>query len=410
MNYGPSSRGGPPGLAEAAAAELAALPADGRRALPAWRRRGRFARRASAPSATPGGPGERRLLLDLSSNDYLGLSTHPRVVAAAVAATGRHGVGGGSSRLIAGGGPVHAALEASFAAFKHAEAAVLLPTGYHANLALLGCLAGPGDLVLQDKRNHASLLDAGRLCGADGRRWPHGRLDRLAALLRAGAGARRRIVVTDSVFSMDGDCADLPALCDLCEAHGAWLVVDEAHATGVLGAGGAGLAEHQGVTERVAATVSTASKALGSLGGLVSGPRPLIDLLANRARPLIYTTAAPPGVAAAIAAAVAVVRDEPHRRHRLAAISARLRRGLAAAGWPVAMDPTPILPLPCGTNAAALALSRRLRSAGFLAPAIRPPTVPPGTARVRLSLRCDLLDAELDRLRAAIGAPPQAVS
>ena len=392
--------GGPGGLAAALRAELDALPADGRRALPAWRRRGRFARPAA-------GPGRRRPLIDLSSNDYLGLSSHPAVVAAAVAATARHGVGGGSSRLVAGGGPAHADLEADFAAFKHAEAAVLLPTGYHANLALLGVLAGPGDLLVQDKRNHASLLDAGRLSGATQRRYPHGRLDRLDALLAADAAApaRRRVVVTDAVFSMDGDVADLPGLLEVCRRHGAWLVVDEAHATGVLGAGGSGLAEHQGVAGRVDATVSTASKALGGLGGLISGPRELIDLLVNRARPLIYTTAAPPGVAAAVLAAVRVVREEPERRERLRGLGARLRGALASAGWPVGLDPTPIVPLLCGTNAAALALSARLRAAGFLAPAIRPPTVAPGTARVRLSLRCDLRDAEVDRLIEAIGAP-----
>ncbi len=350
------------------------------------------------------GAGDRRPLVDLSSNDYLGLSSHPAVVAAAVAAMRRHGVGGGSSRLVAGGGPAHARLEASFADFKHAEAAVLLPTGYHANLALLGVLAGPGDLVLQDKRNHASLLDAGKLCGATQRRYVHGDLGRLSKLLRCtGSAARRRIVVTDAVFSMDGDCADLPALLALCERHDAWLVVDEAHGTGVLGATGSGLAEHQGVQGKVHATVSTASKALGGLGGLVTGSRDLVDLLTNAARPLIYTTAAPPAVAAAIEAAVAVVRDEPHRRERLFAIGSRLRTALAAAGWPVAMDPTPIVPLICGTNAAALALSARLRAAGFLAPAIRPPTVPPGTARVRLSLRCDLTDTEVERLIEAVG-------
>ena len=386
------------GFAASLRGRLEAIPADGRRRLPVWRRRGRFVR-AVRGADTDG----RRPLIDLSSNDYLGLSSHPAVVAAAVAAARRHGVGGGSSRLVAGGGPAHASLEASFAAFKHAEAAVLLPTGYHANLALLGVLAGPGDLLLQDKRNHASLLDAGKLSGAEQRRWPHGKLDRLADLLGAGASARHRVVVTDAVFSMDGDCADLPALLDLCERHDAWLVVDEAHGTGVLGSTGSGLAEHQGVHGDVHATVSTASKALGGLGGLVTGSRDLVDLLTNAARPLIYTTAAPPAVAAAIEAAVAVVRAEPHRRERLLAIGTRLRLALAAAGWPVAMDPTPIVPLLCGTNAAALALSVRLRTAGFLAPAIRPPTVPPGTARVRLSLRCDLKDGEVERLIEAVG-------
>lgn len=415
-----------PGSFDAAlAAELESLPADGHRRLRSWRRRGRFAKAhnpasdAFAGSSAPGAPGARatdrerdRPLVDLSSNDYLGLATHPAVVAAAILATRRYGVGGSSSRLVAGGGPPHHSLERRFAAFKHAEAAVLLPTGYHANLAVLATLAGPGDLVLQDKRNHASLLDAGRLSGAVQRRWPHGRLDRLAALLRADAAsarpARRRIVATDAVFSMDGDTADLPALLALCRERDAWLLVDEAHATGLLGATGSGLAEHQGVAGEVHVTVSTASKALGGLGGLVTGSAKLVDLLVNRARPLIYTTAAPPGVAAAIEAAVRVVGEEPERRERLHAINRRLRAALAAAGWPVAADPTPIVPLVCGSNASALALAGRLREAGFLAPAIRPPTVAPGTARVRLSLRCDLQDTEIDRLIAAVGAPPPA--
>ncbi|MFW6060332.1 MAG: aminotransferase class I/II-fold pyridoxal phosphate-dependent enzyme, partial [Phycisphaeraceae bacterium] len=316
------------------------------------------------------------------------------------------------------------------ATFKHAPAALLLPTGYMANLAVLTALAGPGDLVCLDKLNHASLIDAARATGATVRTFPHlhyARLERLLArcdeatrLAASPPRPPRRFIVTDTIFSMDGDAADLPALCDLADQYDATLIVDEAHATGVLGDTGAGLCEAQHVTHRVPIVVSTASKALGSLGGIVTASQPVIDTLINRARPLIYTTAVPPAQAAAIGAALEVIRDEPWRRQRLAQMSQQLRTDLLNDGWTLSptdsaitednrqsaignrQSPAPIIPLIVQTPERALHLADHLQRAGFLAVAIRPPTVPPNTARVRLSLRADLTDDDLAQLRTAL--------
>jgi 8-amino-7-oxononanoate synthase len=349
-------------------------------------------------------------LVNLASNDYLGLSSHPRLRDAAVAAVQTYGTGAGSSRLVVGHLTPHARAEQRFAEFKHAQAALLCPTGFMANLAVLTALAGPGDLVCLDKLCHASLIDAARASGARVRVFPHLGYAKLGRLLQdhgaapaapgppepASPGsslrnpgvtmapgpssrAPRKLIVTDSVFSMDGDSADLPLLCDLAERHDAILVVDEAHATGVLGASGAGLAELQGVAGRIDVTVSTASKALGGLGGIVTAPRAVIDALVNHARSFIYTTAVPPAQAAVLEAALDVLRDEPWRRERLAALSARLREQVAALGLlPAAPSPaavTPIIPLIVGTPRHALALAEHL--AGPDRGSTPPPSAPP---------------------------------
>ena len=368
-----------------------------------------------------------RQLINLSGNDYLALASHPKLKQAAINAIATYGAGAGASRLVTGTFDIHMQVEQAFAAFKSAEAALLLPTGYMANLAVLTALAGPGDLVCVDKLNHASLIDAARASGAEVRSFPHletAKLDRLLARhagrkAKADTGrAARRFVVTDAVFSMDGDVANLPALCDLAQRYEAILVVDEAHATGVLGDGGQGLCHEMGIAHRagvVLITVSTASKALGGLGGIVTGPRVIIETLVNRSRSAIYTTAMPAGQAAAIGAAIEVIRDEPQRRQRLGELSHHMRRELAAMGWrlpQVGMTgdagsgsgggggeerATPILPLVVGDAADAIALAGYLESHSFAAVAIRPPTVSPGAARVRISLRCDLEDADVDR-------------
>lgn len=355
--------------------------------------------------------------LNLAGNDYLALADHPHLKRAAQAAIEQHGTGATASRLICGTLDLHTRVEARFAAFKHAQAALLLPTGFMANLALLTTLAGPDDLILQDKLNHASLIDASRASGAQVRTFAHLDYARLEQLLQRKANetaARngRVFLVSDSVFSMDGDTADLPTLCDLAERYGAHVIIDEAHGTGVLGETGAGLAELQGVGDRVFAMVSTASKALGGLGGIVTGPRVLIDTLVNSARSFIYTTGTPPALAAAINAALDVARDEPHRREHLRTISRELRERLMRRGWDLGADSaqpagviTPILPLIVGGNAASLNLSARLLDAGIASAPIRPPTVPPNAARVRLSLRADLDDADLDRITDAVGRP-----
>lgn len=356
--------------------------------------------------------------INFASNDYLALSADPRLIDAANQANLRYGVGAAASRLVCGHLEPHENLERELAAFKHAQAALLLPTGYMANLAALTSLAGPGDLICMDKLNHASLIDAAAQSGARVRIYPHQGLGKLKRLLEDDARApsdapsptraRRRFIVTDSVFSMDGDCANLPALCELRNCYDAILVLDDAHATGVLGPEGAGLAEHWNLTSQVDVTIWTASKALGGLGGIISGPRVVIDTIINHARSFIYTTGVPPAQAAAIHAALAVVAAEPQRRHRLAELSIRLRSGLHQCGWPLekvnSADPvTPIIPLVVGDAAGALALSSRLQESGFLAPAIRPPTVPPASSRVRFSLRADHTNADIDGLIQAIG-------
>ncbi|MFP4224497.1 MAG: aminotransferase class I/II-fold pyridoxal phosphate-dependent enzyme [Phycisphaeraceae bacterium] len=356
-------------------------------------------------------------LLNLASNDYLGLAGHPRVKAGAIDAIERCGAGAGASRLVAGHLDLHAQVEQRLTALKTASpgcGSLLLPTGYMANLAVLTALAGPGDLVCVDKLVHASLIDAARSCGAAVRSYPHlqtAKLERLLARHRRehegaeGPRRPRRFIVTDSIFSMDGDAADLPALADLARRHEAVLVVDEAHATGVLGEHGAGLAELQGAAGRVDISISTASKGLGSLGGIVTARQEVIDTLVNRGRPMIYTTGAMPAQAGAILAALDVVRDEPWRRQRVLALSAMVRDRLTEAGWllPATTVPTPIVPLVVAEAAEALSLADRLREAGILAVAIRPPTVPPGSARVRISLRADLEDADVEQVLAAIG-------
>ncbi|MEM1099460.1 MAG: 8-amino-7-oxononanoate synthase [Planctomycetota bacterium] len=350
--------------------------------------------------------GESRRLINLAGNDYLGLATEPRLRDAAVADTTTYGTGSAASRLITGTLPPHAALERRFAAFKHAEAALLFPTGTMANLGVLTTLARPGDLIVQDKLNHACLIDGARYSGATVRTFPHRHYDKLERLLQNRAEPfARTFITTDAVFSMDGTAADLPRLLELAERYEATLIVDEAHGTGILGETGSGLAEHQGVAGQIPVTVSTASKALGSLGGVVTAASPVIDELINHARTFIYTTSPPASVPASIDAALDVIRDEPQRRGRLAEIIRHVRDGLRGAGWDLGDDPTPIVPQTVGTNEAALVLADELQQAGFLAVAIRPPTVPPGSARVRLSLRADLTDPECDALiRAACDA------
>ena len=351
-------------------------------------------------------------LLNLASNDYLGLSQHPKLIQAAVHATQQFGVGSGASRLVSGTQPLHEQVERRFAAFKHAEAALLLPTGYTANLAVLTTLAGPDDLIVMDKLVHASLIDAARASDAQLRTFPHLDLQRAEQLLQRHPTGRR-FLVTDSVFSMDGDCADLPALCELADHYDASLIIDEAHGTGVLGPDGSGLASAQGVAERIytcgtgGIVVSTASKALGSLGGIITAAKPIIDLIINKARPFIYSTAVPPAQVAAIGAALDVIRDEPERRERLAHLGSHLRQSLREAGWPIidSTQPTPIVPLIVGDERTGLQLQAKLLDAGIFAPAIRPPTVAPGQCRVRLSLRTDLADNEIDRLINAVGLP-----
>ena len=354
--------------------------------------------------------------INLASNDYLGLSQHPRLKRAAIEAVESFGTGSGASRLVSGSFSFHARTERRFAQFKHAEAGLLFPSGYVANLAVLGALAGRGDVICLDKLCHASLIDAARLSGAAVRVFPHGHTAKLVRVLERHAQSNptkisghktRRFIVTDSVFSMDGDTADLPKLCDIADRYDAILVVDEAHATGVLGETGSGLCQLQDVSERVGVVVSTASKALGAAGGIVTAKRVVIDTIINRGRPFIYTTAVPPATAAAIDAALDIIRDEPWRRQRLRSLCQLLFSQLKDIGWADCLPPywdakTPIFSLIVGENQAALALSDHLLQHGFYTPAIRPPTVANGAARVRISLRADLSDDHLQNLISAL--------
>ena len=348
----------------------------------------------------------------LCSNDYLGLADHPAVKAAAIEAVGRYGVGAGASRLVSGTCTLHAQLEGRLAAFKGTPAAVVAPTGWMANHIALHAMVGAGDLVLCDKLNHASIVEAALSCGARLRTYPHCDAARLGELLaRHRGGYRRCLIVTDSLFSMDGDLAPLREIVQLKRRYDAQLLLDEAHATGVLGASGRGAAELAGVEGDVDATVGTLSKAIGAMGGFVAGPAVLIDLIRNKGRAFIYTTALPPAICGAALAALDLIRDEPQRRTRLWSLSAGLR--LALGQLPVQVSganvanrgsgatsrecSTPIIPVVIGEASRAVAVSEGLLKRGFLVPAIRPPTVPRGTSHLRVSVSAAHDEADLQR-------------
>jgi 8-amino-7-oxononanoate synthase len=346
--------------------------------------------------------GER--LLNFCSNNCLGLAEHPDVTRAAADAVQRWGAGATASPLVAGTSELIDDLQRRLAAWRRAEAALVFSTGFQTNLGVVGALVGKGDLVVADRRSHASLIDAAKLSGATLRTFPHGDLNRLDALL---ANARARaLVLVDGVYSMDGDLADLPALLDLTDRHGALLLVDDAHAVGVFGATGSGIAEHFGV-EAPPHLIQTAtfSKAFGSQGGFVTGSRTLIDLILNRARAYIFSTGLAPAAAAAARASLDIIQQDPARRARLWEIRDRLAEGLQARGWDLGKSQSPILPLMAGEAGRALALAERLRRAGALGVAIRPPTVPPGRARVRLTVMATHTDEHLDQLLRAVGSP-----
>jgi 8-amino-7-oxononanoate synthase len=341
------------------------------------------------------------VLLNLSSNDYLGLSQDPRLIDAAQKAAARWGVGAGASRLVAGHLALHREVEATLAAFKGTEAAVIFSTGYMANLGTISALVGAGDKIFCDKLNHASIYDGINLSGATLARFPHRDMSRLESLLQK-AGTGRRLIVTDSVFSVDGDLAPLQDLVELKDRYDAVLMVDEAHATGVLGPKGAGLADALGFTQRVEVHMGTFSKALGSLGGYVAGDQRLIDYLHNRARSFIYSTALPPQVLGAIGAALDVVTQEPERRRYLLSEAESFRETLTQAGFDLLGSETQIVPVLVGENARTLEFAGRLRERGLLAVAFRPPTVTPGRARVRFSLSAGHARGDLAVARQAI--------
>jgi 8-amino-7-oxononanoate synthase len=299
------------------------------------------------------------------------------------------------------------ALERDLARWEGTEAALVLASGFAANLAVLATLAGRDTIVCSDAWNHASLIDGCRLSRATVHVYRHADLDHLRDLLGRAGGARRRLIVTDTVFSMDGDLAPLPGLAELAERHDCLLVLDEAHATGVLGEQGRGVSEllpaPAGFDPRRLVKVGTLSKALGSQGGFVCGPRLLIDFLVNHARPYIFSTALAPPAAAAARRAVGLVATEPQRRRHLLHLGAVLRERLRAAGWSDGGSCCHIVPVAVGDDHQAVALSARLQEAGLLVPAIRPPSVPPGTARLRVSLTAGHTEDDVERLVGALG-------
>ncbi|MGN2624641.1 8-amino-7-oxononanoate synthase [Stutzerimonas balearica] len=354
--------------------------------------------------ASPQGPevvvdGQR--LLNFCSNDYLGLANHPEVIRAMQDGVAKWGVGGGASHLVIGHSGPHHELEEALAEFTGRPRALLFSTGYMANLAAVTALVGQGDTVLEDRLNHASLLDAGLLSGARFSRYLHNDAESLGKRLGKAEGST--LVVTDGVFSMDGDLAELPALCAEARRHGAWMMVDDAHGFGALGASGAGVVEHFGLElDDVPVLVGTLGKAFGTAGAFVAGSDELIETLIQFARPYIYTTSQPPAVACATLKSMELLRSEGWRREHLQRLVARLRKGAAQIGLTLMDSPTPIQPVLIGDSARALRLSALLRERGILVGAIRPPTVPAGSARLRITLSAAHSEAQLERLLQAL--------
>ncbi|MCP9902882.1 aminotransferase class I/II-fold pyridoxal phosphate-dependent enzyme [Cyanobium sp. BA5m-21] len=375
--------------------------------MPPQRRRGlrSFAPAATAATLDLATPGSRSApLLDLASNDYLGLSRHPEVVSAAQAAAASQGLGAGASRLVSGSRPVHDELEAALAAWLGREQVLLFPSGFQANLAAVGALADRHSLVLADRLIHHSLLTGVRASGARLQRFAHNDLAQLDSQLQAArrrAPGQRLLVLSESLFSMQGTSVDVAVLTALCAEHGAALLLDEAHALGVLGPGGRGLGHNQ---PEIALISGTLGKAFGGGGAFLAGDALVGDWLLQSSGAYRYTTALAPPLAAGALAALALIQAEP-RSEALLQRAARWRTCLEAAGWPRPPGTGPILPLLVGDDHRALELQQRLEAAGLLSVAIRPPTVPEGTARLRLVLRHDLPAGTLERLLTALGSP-----
>jgi 8-amino-7-oxononanoate synthase len=340
-----------------------------------------------------------------ASNDYLGLSRHAALIEAAARATAAHGTGAGASRLVTGTDAAVLAFEAALAEWKQHEAALVFGSGYAAALGAIPALVGKADTVILDKLAHASLIDAARLSGATVRTFPHNQLARLEDLLKKISVKKGRcLIVTESIFSMDGDMAPLREIVELKERHGAWLLVDEAHATGLYGATGAGLLAELGLSPRVEIILATQSKAMGGIGGMIAGSRALIDWLTNRARSFVYSTALPPGAIAAGHAALDLLRspEGARLRARLRENIVHYRDGLPASWKDRAPSASAIQPLLCGESSEALRLAAALRDRGFLIPAIRYPTVPRHAARLRVTLSAAHTAKEIGALHAAL--------
>lgn len=363
------------------------------------RRRRRTTESPCAPRVQVDG----RAMLAFCSNDYLGLAAHPRIVDALQQGASLYGAGSGASHLISGHSRAHAQLEerlAEFVAPQIADArALYFCTGYMANIAILSALSGSGADLFSESLNHASLIDGARLSRANVQVYPHGDLDQLAALLAAGTAASK-MVVTDSVFSMDGDLAALPQLLSLCEQHGAWLVVDDAHGFGVLGEHGRGVLEHFALSSPNLVYMGTLGKAAGVAGAFVAAHKSVIEWMVQRARPYIYTTAAPPAVAHALLASLDIIggTEGAERRAHLQTLIAQWRGGLQLQRWQALPSDTAIQPVVIGANKEAMKMAAALYEQNIWVPAIRPPTVPVGTARLRVTLSAAHTAAEVTQL------------
>ena len=353
----------------------------------------------SAPGAavTIGG----RSVILMASNDYLGLATHPALKRAAIEATERFGVGSGASRLISGTLLPHSELEHTLADFKHTESALVFSSGYSANIGLIPALIDSTGLILADRLSHASLIDGSRLSGAEFRVFRHGDMRQLHDLLGRRSSRRETLIVTEGIFSMDGDAAPLAEMADLAERYGARLLVDDAHGTGVMGCDGRGTLEHYGVESRIPFHMGTLSKAFGTSGAYVVGPASLVHYLVNRARSMLFSTAPPPATVAAATAAIRVVRSEPQRLARLWENQRYFLGGLRKLKFQLTPTVSPIIPVVIGNAQTAEAFARRLLQLGVYAPAIRPPTVPKDTCRIRTTVTSEHTRTQLDLVLAA---------
>lgn len=347
---------------------------------------------AQGPEAVVDG----KRVINLSSNNYLGLNTHARLKEATITATEQWGAGSGAVRTIAGTMALHEELERRLADFKHTEASLVFQSGFTANVGLLQVLVAEGDVIISDELNHASIIDGIRLSKAERSIYRHRDMDDLERHLVKHADKRVKLVVTDGVFSMDGDIAPLPQIVERAEAHGALVMVDDAHASGVLGANGRGSVNHFKLDGRVDLQMGTLSKAIGVLGGYVASAQVVRDFLIHRARPFLFSTSHPPGVAAACIAAIDVLLSEPERIERLWANTRRFKAGLTRMGFDTGASETPITPVIVGRGADAMALSDRLFERGVFAQGIGYPTVPEGRARVRTIVTSAHTEAQLD--------------
>lgn len=343
--------------------------------------------------------------INFGSNDYLGLAGTP-LIAAVHRAIDEFGWGSGASPVVCGRGGLHAELERQLAQFEGTEAALLFPSGFGANVGVVTALAGRGDIIFSDAKNHASLIDGCRLSGARTQVYPHRDVNYLRLVLQQAHGFRRRLIVTDSVFSMDGDLAPLAELAELAEQFTAMLIVDEAHATGVFGNLGRGLCEHLGVEDGVSVRVGTLSKALGSIGGFAVGSQTLVEWLFHRARTYFFSTAPPEAVAAAGLEALRLVRSEPARRMGLLERARQLRDQLRGEGWNLGDSESQIVPVFVGAPEQATAVSAALLERGLFVPGIRPPSVPEGESLLRISLSCEHTGPMLETLLAQLREQP----